>query len=139
MLNVKVSERIFRKFLFQLSIDVSIDKERGLEDVIEREKVIFDFGGDGLEVVFKLEEFSDFFCLVEEIKNYMKENNSLLLLSKDVQQESIDLKIKLMDKGEKKFDGNEKGERKKEKKEKIEKKIDYFKRNEDIQKVKDER
>ncbi|XP_021017983.1 biorientation of chromosomes in cell division protein 1-like 1 isoform X4 [Mus caroli] len=137
--NAKVSERISRKLSSQPSTDVSTDKERGSEDAIEREKATSDSGGDGLEAAPKSEEPSDLPCPVEETKNHMKENNSLLLLSKDAQQENSDPKIKSTEKGEKKPDGYEKGERKKEKKEKTEKKIDHSKRNEDTQKVKDER
>lgn len=52
--------------------------------MVDKEKFIVDFGGEGLEIVLKFEEFSDFFCLVEEIKNYIKEYNNLILLNKDV-------------------------------------------------------
>ncbi|XP_031197931.1 biorientation of chromosomes in cell division protein 1-like 1 isoform X3 [Mastomys coucha] len=139
MSNAKASERISRKLSSQPSTDVCTDKERGSEDAAEREKATPDSGGDGLEAALKSEEPSDLPGSVEETKNHMKENNSLLLLSKDAQQENNDPKIKSTDKGEKKPDGNEKGERKKEKKEKTEKKIDHSKRSEDTQKVKDER
>lgn len=138
MSNAKASERISRKLSSQPSTDISTDKERGSEDGAEREKVTPDSGGEGLETAPKSEEPNDLPCPVEETKNHTKEN-SLLFLSKDAQQENSDPKIKSTDKGEKKPDGNEKGERKKEKKEKTEKKIDHSKRNEDTQKVKDER
>ncbi|XP_032772951.1 biorientation of chromosomes in cell division protein 1-like 1 isoform X4 [Rattus rattus] len=138
MSNAKASERISRKLSSQPSTDISTDKERGSEDGAEREKVTPDSGGEGLETAPKSEEPNDLPCPVEETKNHTKEN-SLLFLSKDAQQESSDPKIKSTDKGEKKPDGNEKGERKKEKKEKTDKKIDHSKRNEDTQKVKDER
>lgn len=52
--------------------------------MIDKEKFIFDFVGEGMEIFFKFEEFNDFFCVVEEIKNYIKESNSLILLNKDI-------------------------------------------------------
>ncbi|XP_069350000.1 biorientation of chromosomes in cell division protein 1-like 1 isoform X1 [Eulemur rufifrons] len=133
--SAKTSERTSKKLPSQPSTDTSTDKERTSEDVGDKEKSTADSGGEGLEVAPKSEEFSDLPCPVEEIKNHTKETNNLILLNKDVQQESSDQKIKSADKGEKKPDSNEKGERKKEKKEKTEKKFDHSKRSEDIQKV----
>ncbi|MBZ3871648.1 Biorientation of chromosomes in cell division protein 1-like 1 [Sciurus carolinensis] len=137
--NAKTNERLSKKLSSQPSSDISIDKERTSEDLTDKEKTTPDTGGEGLETAPKSEEHSDLPCPVEEIKNYTKENSSLILLSKDVQQENGDQKNKSTDKGEKKPDSNEKGERKKEKKEKTEKKLDYSKRSEDTQKVKDEK
>uniref|UniRef100_A0A8D2AYW4 Biorientation of chromosomes in cell division 1 like 1 n=1 Tax=Sciurus vulgaris TaxID=55149 RepID=A0A8D2AYW4_SCIVU len=139
MSNAKTSERLSKKLSSQPSSDISIDKERTSEDLTDKEKTTSDTGGEGLETAPKSEEHSDLPCPVEEIKNYTKENSSLILLSKDVQQENGDQKNKSTDKGEKKPDSNEKGERKKEKKEKTEKKLEYSKRSEDTQKVKDEK
>ncbi|XP_076402325.1 biorientation of chromosomes in cell division protein 1-like 1 isoform X14 [Peromyscus maniculatus bairdii] len=138
MSNAKANERVPRKLSSQPSTDISTDKERGAEDGADKEKATPDSGAEGMETAPKSEEPSDLPCPVEETKNHTKEN-SLLLLSKDAQQESSDQKNKLVDKGEKKPDSNEKGERKKEKKEKSEKKIDHSKRSEDTQKAKDEK
>ncbi|XP_057627116.1 biorientation of chromosomes in cell division protein 1-like 1 isoform X4 [Chionomys nivalis] len=138
MSNAKTNERVPRKLSSQPSTDISTDKERGSEDGADREKATPDSGAEGIETAPKSEEPSDLSCSVEEAKNHMKEN-SLLVPSKDAQQESSDQKYKSVDKAEKKPDSNEKGERKKEKKEKTEKKIDHSKRSEDTQKVKDEK
>ncbi|XP_055241131.2 biorientation of chromosomes in cell division protein 1-like 1 isoform X5 [Gorilla gorilla gorilla] len=137
--NAKTSERASKKLPSQPTTDTSTDKERTSEDMADKEKSTADSGGEGLETAPKSEEFSDLPCPVEEIKNYTKEHNNLILLNKDVQQESSEQKNKSTDKGEKKPDSNEKGERKKEKKEKTEKKFDHSKKSEDIQKVKDEK
>ncbi|CAO2640043.1 Biorientation of chromosomes in cell division protein 1-like 1, partial [Lemmus lemmus] len=138
MSNAKTNERVPRKLSSQPSTDISTDKERGSEDGADREKATPDSGAEGMETAPKSEEPSDLPCSVEETKNHMKEN-SLLLPSKDAQQESSDQKNKSVDKAEKKPDSNEKGERKKEKKEKTDKKIDHSKRSEDTQKAKDEK
>ncbi|XP_023405500.2 biorientation of chromosomes in cell division protein 1-like 1 isoform X1 [Loxodonta africana] len=137
--NAKANERVSKKLPFQPSTDVNTEKERTPEDVTDKEKSPPDSAGEGLEAAPKSEESSDFPGPVEEIKNHTKENNSLILVSKEVQQDSSDQKTKSTDKGEKKPDSNEKGERKKEKKEKTEKKLDHSKRNEEIQKIKDEK
>nr|XP_019596412.1 PREDICTED: biorientation of chromosomes in cell division protein 1-like 1 [Rhinolophus sinicus] len=137
--NAKTSERISKKLPSQPSTDTGPEKERTSEEVADKEKPPPDSGGEGQETAPKSEEFSDLPCPVEEIKNHTKESNSLVLINKDVQQESSDQRNKSTDKGEKKPDSNEKGERKKEKKEKTEKKFDHPKRSEDIQKVKDEK
>nr|XP_035149931.2 biorientation of chromosomes in cell division protein 1-like 1 isoform X3 [Callithrix jacchus] len=136
--SAKTSERASKKLPTQPTTDTSTDKERTSEDMTDKEKSTADSGGEGLETALKSEEFSDLPCPVEEIKNYTKEHNNLILLNKDVQQESSEQKNKSTDKGEKKPDNNEK-ERKKEKKEKTEKKFDHSRKSEDIQKVKDEK
>ncbi|KAL1789494.1 biorientation of chromosomes in cell division protein 1-like 1 isoform X5 [Sigmodon hispidus] len=138
MSNNRASDRVPRKLSSQPSTDVSTDKEKGSEDGVDREKATPESGASGTETAPKSEEPSDLSCPVEETKNHMKEN-SLLLLSKDAQQESCDQKNKSVDKGEKKPDSIEKGERKKEKKEKTDKKIDHSKRSEDTQKAKDDK
>ncbi|XP_069868367.1 biorientation of chromosomes in cell division protein 1-like 1 isoform X1 [Dipodomys merriami] len=137
--NAKNSERVSKKLSVQPSTDLSADKERMLEDMADQEKAVPDSGGETLETALKSEELSDPPCQAEEVKNHTKENNGLILLNKDVQQEISDQKNKSTDKTEKKSDSSEKGERKKDKKEKFEKKFDHSKRNEDIQKVKDEK
>uniref|UniRef100_A0A8C2UN42 Biorientation of chromosomes in cell division 1 like 1 n=1 Tax=Chinchilla lanigera TaxID=34839 RepID=A0A8C2UN42_CHILA len=139
MSNPKTGERVSKKLSSQLSTDISTDKEKALEDTADKEKTSPDCGGEGLETAPKSEELGDLQGPAEEIKNHVKENNSLILLNKDVQQESSDQKNKSADKGEKKPDSNDKGERKKEKKEKTDKKLDYSKRSEDTLKVKDEK
>ncbi|XP_012371947.1 biorientation of chromosomes in cell division protein 1-like 1 [Octodon degus] len=139
MSNSKASERPSKKLSSQPSMDTSTDKERASEDAVGKEKTVPDCLGEGLDTAPKSEELSDLQGPAEEIKNHMKENNSLILPNKDVQQESSDQKNKSADKGEKKPDNSDKGERKKEKKEKTEKKLDYSKRNEDTLKVKDEK
>ncbi|XP_076992531.1 biorientation of chromosomes in cell division protein 1-like 1 isoform X2 [Tamandua tetradactyla] len=137
--NAKTTEKVSKKLPSQPSTDASTEKERNSEDMADKEKSVPESVGEGQETAPKSEESSDLTCPVEEIKNHTKENNSLILLNKEVQQESSDQKNKFIDKGEKKPDGNEKGERKKEKKEKIEKKFEHSKRSEDVQKVKDEK
>nr|XP_045038622.2 biorientation of chromosomes in cell division protein 1-like 1 isoform X2 [Desmodus rotundus] len=136
--NAKTSERISKKLPSQPSTDTGTEKEKASEDVADKDKSVPDSAGEGQETAPKSEEVSELPCPVEEIKNHTKESNSSVLLNKDVQQESSDQKNK-SDKGEKKPDSSEKGERKKEKKEKSEKKFDHSKRNEDTQKVKDEK
>ncbi|XP_063086224.1 biorientation of chromosomes in cell division protein 1-like 1 isoform X2 [Cavia porcellus] len=139
MSNPKTSERVAKKLSSQPNPDISTDKEKSSEDPVDREKTAPDCGGEGLEIALKSEELGELQGPAEEVKNYMKENNSMTLLNKEVQQESSDQKNKSTDKGEKKPDSNDKGERKKEKKEKTEKKFDYSKRSEDTLKVKDEK
>lgn len=137
--NAKTSERVSKKLPSQPSIDTSTEKEKTSEDIADKEKPIPDSAGEGQETAPKPEEFTDLPCPIEEIKNHTKESNNSVLLNKDVQQESSDQKNKSTDKGEKKPESNDKGERKKEKKEKTEKKFDHSKRNEDLQKVKEEK
>ncbi|XP_073898701.1 biorientation of chromosomes in cell division protein 1-like 1 isoform X2 [Castor canadensis] len=137
--SAKTSERVAKKLSSQSNAEISTDKERTLEDMADKEKATPDSGGEAVETALKSEELSDLPCAVEEIKNHTKENNSLVLLNKDIQQESSDQKNKSTDKVEKKPDNSEKGERKKEKKEKTEKKCDHPKRSEDTQKVKDDK
>ncbi|XP_045689930.1 biorientation of chromosomes in cell division protein 1-like 1 isoform X2 [Phyllostomus hastatus] len=136
--NAKTSERTSKKPPSQPSADTSAEKERASEDMADKDKAAPDPAGEGQEAAPKSEEPSELPCPVEEVKNHTKESNSSVLLNKDVPQESSDQKNK-PDKGEKKPDSSEKGERKKEKKEKSEKKFDHSKRNEDTQKVKDEK
>ncbi|XP_048219787.1 biorientation of chromosomes in cell division protein 1-like 1 [Perognathus longimembris pacificus] len=137
--NAKSSERVSRKLSLQPSPDLSADKEKMSEDVADQERAVPDSGGETLETALKSEELSDAPCQGEEVKNHTKENSGVVLLNKDAQQESSDQKNKSTDKAEKKPESNEKGERKKDKKEKIEKKFDHSKRNEETQKVKDEK
>ncbi|XP_047574856.1 biorientation of chromosomes in cell division protein 1-like 1 isoform X3 [Lutra lutra] len=137
--NAKTSERVSKKLPSQPSIDTSTEKEKTSEDIADKEKPTPDSAGEGQETAPKPEEFTDLPCPIEEIKNHTKESNNSVLLNKDVQQESSDQKNKSTDKGEKKPESNDKGERKKEKKEKTEKKFDHSKRNEDLQKVKEEK
>ncbi|XP_053528296.1 biorientation of chromosomes in cell division protein 1-like 1 isoform X1 [Artibeus jamaicensis] len=136
--NAKTSERTSKKLPSQPSTDTSTEKEKAPEDMADKDKSSPDPAGEVQETAPKSEEVSELPCPAEEIKNHTKESSSSVLLSKDVQQESSDQKNK-SDKGEKKPDSSEKGERKKEKKEKSEKKFDHSKRNEDTQKVKDEK
>ncbi|XP_036901646.1 biorientation of chromosomes in cell division protein 1-like 1 isoform X2 [Sturnira hondurensis] len=136
--NAKASERTSKKLSSQPSTDTSTEKEKASEDVADKDKSAPDSAGEVQETAPKSEEVSELPCPAEEIKNHTKESNSSVLLSKDVQQENSDQKSK-PDKGEKKPDSSEKGERKKEKKEKSDKKFDHSKRNEDTQKVKDEK
>ncbi|KAM4854191.1 biorientation of chromosomes in cell division protein 1-like 1 [Thomomys bottae] len=139
MSNAKTSERVSKKLSMQPSTDLSNDKERISEDMADQEKTVPESGGETIETALKSEEPSDLPCQLEEVKNHTKENNGMILLNKDAQQESGDQKNKSTDKAEKKPDSSEKGERKKDKKEKLEKKFDHSKRNEDAQKVKDEK
>ncbi|XP_007952976.1 biorientation of chromosomes in cell division protein 1-like 1 [Orycteropus afer afer] len=136
--NVKANERVSKKFPPQPSTDTNAEKERTSEDTADRDRSPPDSVGEALEAAPKSEEAGDLPGPAEEIKNHTKESNSLILVSKEVQQENSDQKNKPTDK-EKKPDSNEKGERKKEKKEKTEKKFDHSKRSEEIQKLKDER
>ncbi|XP_056658411.1 biorientation of chromosomes in cell division protein 1-like 1 isoform X2 [Monodelphis domestica] len=138
-INSKGSERTSKRLPSQPSMDAGPERERNIEDIVDKDKCLPDPFIEGLETVSKLEDVNDLPSPIEEIKNPMKDNNSLILPNKDVLQESSDQKTKLIEKGEKKPDGNEKSERKKEKKEKPDKKYDHSKRNEDIQKIKDEK
>ncbi|XP_053433709.1 biorientation of chromosomes in cell division protein 1-like 1 isoform X2 [Nycticebus coucang] len=131
----KPSDRAAKKLPSQPSADTSTDRERAAEDLADREQPPPDSGGEVLGTAPKSEELNDLPCPVEETKNHAKENNNLILLNKDVQQESSEQKSKSTDKGEKKPDSNEKGERKKERKEKADRKSDYSKRSEDTQKA----
>ncbi|XP_074085879.1 biorientation of chromosomes in cell division protein 1-like 1 [Macrotis lagotis] len=137
--NTKTSERTSKRLISQPSMDAGPDRERNTEDVTDKDRCLSDAFIEGSETVSKSEDLNDLPSPVEEIKNPMKESNSLSLPNKDFLQESSDQKTKLIDKGEKKPDNNEKSERKKEKKEKTDKKYDHSKRNEDIQKTKDEK
>ncbi|XP_068925772.1 biorientation of chromosomes in cell division protein 1-like 1 isoform X3 [Petaurus breviceps papuanus] len=137
--NPKTSERTSKRLLSQPSMDAGPDRERNTEDITDKDKCLSDPFVEGLETVSKSEDLNDLPSPGEEIKNSMKDSNSLVLPNKDFLQESSDQKTKLIDKGEKKPDSNEKSERKKEKKEKTDKKYDHSKRNEDIQKTKDEK
>ncbi|XP_045140344.1 biorientation of chromosomes in cell division protein 1-like 1 isoform X1 [Echinops telfairi] len=137
--SAKASERMSKKLVSQPSMDTTAEKERSSEDVSDRERPPPDSAGDGLEAALKSEDTSDLPGPLEEIKNHTKESTSLILVSKEVQQDSGDQKNKPTDKSEKKADSTEKGERKKDKKEKPEKKLDHSKRSEEAPKVKDER
>ncbi|XP_049646014.1 biorientation of chromosomes in cell division protein 1-like 1 isoform X1 [Suncus etruscus] len=136
--NAKSSERVSRRLSSQPSTESNVDRERGSEDAADREKAPTEPVGEGQEVTPKSEESSDPPCLAEESKGHARESNLSAPLPKDTQQESSEPKGKMADKGEKKPEASEK-ERKKEKKEKTEKKLEHSKRNEDGQKVKDEK
>ncbi|NWR49293.1 BD1L1 protein, partial [Regulus satrapa] len=134
--NPKNNDKVVKKLSSQQSVDSSTDKERNVEDLPEREKAVCDLSGEGAETLGKYEDLNELPCQSEEIKNSAKDTNILTFTSKDIQQESEDVKSKLLDKSDKK---PESSERRKEKKEKLDKKSDHSKKNDDTTKSKEEK
>ncbi|NXD20994.1 BD1L1 protein, partial [Spelaeornis formosus] len=137
--NPKNNDKIAKKLSSQQSVDGSTDKERNAEDFPDRDKAICDVSGEGAETLAKCEDLNELPCQNEEIKNSAKDTNTLTFTSKDIQQESEDVKSKLLDKYDKKPESNEKSERRKEKKEKLDKKSDHSKKSDDTAKLKEEK
>ncbi|NXI78392.1 BD1L1 protein, partial [Rhipidura dahli] len=137
--NPKNNDKVAKKLSSQQSVDCSTDKERNAEDLPDREKAICDLSGEGAETLAKCEDLNELPCQSEEIKNSAKDTNILTFTSKDIQQESEDVKSKLLDKSDKKPDSSEKSERRKEKKEKLDKKSDHSKKSDDTTKSKEEK
>ncbi|NXE90861.1 BD1L1 protein, partial [Menura novaehollandiae] len=137
--NPKNNDKVAKKLSSQQSVDGSTDKERNAEDLPDREKGICDLSGEGAETLGKCEDLNELPCQSEEIKNSAKDTNILTFTSKDIHQESEDLKSKLLDKCDKKPDSSEKSERRKEKKEKLDKKSDHSKKSDDTTKSKEEK
>ncbi|NWW76708.1 BD1L1 protein, partial [Climacteris rufus] len=137
--NPKNNDKVAKKLSSQQSVDGSIDKERNAEELPDREKAICDPSGEGAETFAKSEDLNELPCQSEEIKTSAKDTNVLNFTSKDTQQESEDLKTKLLDKSDKKQDSSEKSERRKEKKEKLDKKSDHSKKSDDTTKSKEEK
>ncbi|NWV80461.1 BD1L1 protein, partial [Dasyornis broadbenti] len=137
--NPKNNDKVAKKLSSQQSVDGSTDKERNAEDLPDREKAICDLSGEGAETLVKCEDLNELPCQSEEIKNSAKDTNILTFTSKDTQQESEDVKSKLLDRSDKKTDSSEKSERRKEKKEKLDKKSDHSKKSDDITKSKEEK
>ncbi|NXQ60412.1 BD1L1 protein, partial [Anthoscopus minutus] len=137
--NPKNNDKVAKKLSSQQSVDGSTDKERNAEDLPDREKAICDLSGEGAETLAKCEDLNELPCQSEEIKNSAKDTNILTFTSKDIQQESEDVKSRLLDKSDKKPESSEKSERRKEKKEKPEKKSDHSKKSDDITKSKEEK
>ncbi|NWX31140.1 BD1L1 protein, partial [Notiomystis cincta] len=137
--NPKNNEKVARKLSSQQSVDGSNDKEKNAEDLPDREKAICDPSGEGAEALAKGEDLNELPCQSEEVKNSAKDTNILTFTSKDIQQESEDVKSKLLDKSDKKLDSSEKSERRKEKKEKLDKKSDHSKKSDDTTKSKEEK
>ncbi|NXY64741.1 BD1L1 protein, partial [Callaeas wilsoni] len=138
--NPKNNEKAAKKLSSQQSVDGSTDKERNAEDLPDREKAICDLSGEGAETLAKCEDLNELPCQSEEIKNSAKDTTNILTFSsKDIQQESEDVKSKLLDKSDKKTDSSEKSERRKEKKEKLDKKSDHSKKSDDTTKSKEEK
>ncbi|NWT10223.1 BD1L1 protein, partial [Vireo altiloquus] len=137
--NPKNNDKVAKKLSSQQSVDGSTDKERNAEDLPDREKAICDLSGEGAETLAKCEDLNELPCQSEEIKNSAKDTNILTFTSKDIQQESEDVKSKLLDKSDKKTDSSEKSERRKEKKEKLDKKSDHSKKSDDAIKSKEEK
>ncbi|NXO33611.1 BD1L1 protein, partial [Locustella ochotensis] len=134
--NPKNNDKVVKKLSSQQSMDGSIDKERNAEDLPDREKAICDLSGEGAETLVKCEDLNELPCQSEEIKNSAKDTNILTFTSKDIQQESEDVKSKLLDKSDRK---PESSERRKEKKEKLDKKSDHSKKSDDTTKSKEEK
>ncbi|NWU23494.1 BD1L1 protein, partial [Dyaphorophyia castanea] len=134
--NPKNNDKVAKKLSSQQSVDGGTDKERNVEDLPDREKAICDLSGEGAETLAKCEDLNELPCQSEEIKNSAKDTNILTSTMKDMQQESEDVKSKLLDK---KPDSSEKSERRKEKKEKLDKKSDHSKKNDDTTKSKEEK
>ncbi|XP_058693090.1 biorientation of chromosomes in cell division protein 1-like 1 [Poecile atricapillus] len=134
--NPKNNDKVAKKLSSQQSVDSSTDKERNAEDLTDREKTICDLSGEGAETLAKCEDLNELPCQSEEMKNSAKDTNILTFTHKDSQQESEDVKSKLLDKSDKK---PEITERRKDKKEKLEKKSDHSKKNDDTTKLKEEK
>ncbi|NXK57984.1 BD1L1 protein, partial [Sylvietta virens] len=137
--NPKNNDKVSKKLSSQQSVDGSTDKERNAEDLPDREKPICDLSGEGAETLAKCEDLNELPCQSEEIKNSTKDANILTFTSKDIQQETEDVKSKLLDKSERKPESSEKSERRKEKKEKLDKKSDHSKKSDDTTKSKEEK
>ncbi|NXR48228.1 BD1L1 protein, partial [Hippolais icterina] len=137
--NPKNNDKVAKKLSSQQSVDGSTDKEKNAEDLPDREKAVCDLSGEGAETLAKCEDLNELPCQSEEIKNSAKDSNILTFTNKDVQQESEDVKSKLLDKSDRKPESNEKSERRKEKKEKLDKKSDHSKKNDDTTKSKEEK
>ncbi|KAM4900168.1 biorientation of chromosomes in cell division protein 1-like 1 [Sylvia borin] len=137
--NPKNNDKVAKKLSTQQSVDGSTDKERNAEDLADREKSICDLSGEGAETLTKCEDLNELPCQSEEIKNSTKDTNILTFTSKDTQQESEDVKSKLLDKSDRKPESSEKSERRKEKKEKLDKKYDHSKKGDDTTKSKEEK
>ncbi|NWH30543.1 BD1L1 protein, partial [Chloropsis hardwickii] len=137
--NPKNNDKVAKKLSSQQSVDGSTDKERNAEDLPDREKAICDLSGEGAETLAKCEDLNELPYQSEEIKNSAKDTNVFTSTSKDIQQESEDVKSKLFDKSDKKTENSEKSERRKEKKEKLDKKSDHSKKSDDTAKSKEEK
>ncbi|NXR67126.1 BD1L1 protein, partial [Rhadina sibilatrix] len=137
--NPKNNDKVAKKLSSQQSVDGSTDKERNPEDLPDREKGICDFSVEGAETLAKCEDLNELPCQSEEIKNSAKDTNILTFTSKDIQQESEDIKSKLLDKSDRKPENSEKSERRKEKKEKLDKRSDHSKKSDDTAKSKEEK
>ncbi|XP_064274701.1 biorientation of chromosomes in cell division protein 1-like 1 isoform X2 [Passer domesticus] len=135
--NPKNNDKVSKKLSSQQSVDGSTDKERNAEDLSDKEKAVCDLSGEGAEALAKCEDLNELPCQSEEIKNSAKDTN--MFTSKDIPQESEDVKSKLLDKSDKKPEGSEKSERRKEKKEKLDKKSDHSKKSDDTTKSKEEK
>ncbi|XP_016153581.1 PREDICTED: biorientation of chromosomes in cell division protein 1-like 1 isoform X1 [Ficedula albicollis] len=135
--NPKNNDKVAKKLSSQQSVDGSTEKERNAEDLPDREKAICDLSGEGGDTHSKCEDLNELPCQSEEIKNSARDANTLTFTSKDIQQqESEDIKSKLLDKSDKK---PESSERRKEKKEKLDKKSDHSKKSDDTMKSKEEK
>ncbi|XP_030126618.4 biorientation of chromosomes in cell division protein 1-like 1 isoform X1 [Taeniopygia guttata] len=135
--NPKNNDKVAKKLSSQQSVDGSTDKERNAEDLPDKEKAVCDLSGEGAETLTKCEDLNELPCQSEEIKNSAKDTNTFT--SKDIPQESEDVKSKLLDKFDKKPESSEKSERRKEKKEKLDKKSDHSKKSDDTTKSKEEK
>ncbi|XP_072190699.1 biorientation of chromosomes in cell division protein 1-like 1 [Excalfactoria chinensis] len=116
----KNNDRAAKRLLSQQSFDGSTEKN--MEDLTDKEKTISDLSGEGVEMFVKCEDSNELPCQSEEMKNSAKDTSSSSVTiketSKEIQQDSEDQKSKLVDKCEKKPEGD----RRKEKKEKLDKK-----------------
>ncbi|NWT99894.1 BD1L1 protein, partial [Urocynchramus pylzowi] len=135
--NPKNNDKVAKKLSSQQSVDGSTDKERNADDLPDKEKAICDLSGEGAETLAKCEDLNELPCQSEEIKNSAKDTN--MFTSKDIPQESEDVKSKLLDKSDKKLESSEKSERRKEKKEKLDKKSDHSKKSDDTTKSREEK
>ncbi|XP_054148441.1 biorientation of chromosomes in cell division protein 1-like 1 isoform X2 [Melozone crissalis] len=133
--NPKNNDKVAKKLSSQQSMDGSTDKERNAEDLPD--KAICDLSGEGAETLAKCEDLNELPCQNEETKNSAKDAN--MFTSKDIPQESEDVKSKLLDKSDKKSESSEKSERRKEKKEKLDKKSDHSRKSDDTPKSKEEK
>ncbi|OXB62136.1 hypothetical protein ASZ78_007839 [Callipepla squamata] len=116
----KNNDKAAKRLLSQQSVDGIT--ERNVEDLPDKEKAISDLSGEGAELFVKCEDSNELPCQSEEIKSSAKDTNSSSVTTKDTSKEVLqdgeDQKSKLIDKCEKKPEG----EKRKEKKEKLDKK-----------------
>ncbi|XP_075050771.1 biorientation of chromosomes in cell division protein 1-like 1 [Mixophyes fleayi] len=137
--NHKNTDKVSRKLLPQLSVDLTAEKERGLEEMQENERPILEISNEVVKPVLKPEDINDTLPPAEDNKNSVSEATSSCQ-SKDPPNDSDEQKSKATEKIEKKIEVSEKSERKEEKKEtKAEKRNEHVKKSDDTTRQKEEK